>query len=231
MPFKSLDSDLLNYIVDNRCREGHQLPSLNDLSDQLGINVGKLREQLEVARSLGLVEVRPRTGIRVKAYDFLPAIRLSLLFALALDKSHFETFTELRNHLEVAFWNEAVEQLTDEDKAYLRTLLDAAWAKLRNIQFIQIPHQEHRQFHLGIFAHLDNPFVMGLLEAYWEAYEAVEMNTYADLKYWQEAWSYHEKILDNIVSGDYEAAKQAFIDHTRLLRHRIHDTSPLPLNE
>src|SRR5258705_2035050 len=136
-----LDSDLLNFIVSHHLQPGDQLPALTDLSDQLDINVGKLREQLEVARSLGLVEVRPRTGIRCKEYDFLPAIRLSLLYALALDKTRFETFTELRNHVEVAFWNEAVSLLTDEDKQQLRRLVDAAWAKL-NHSLIQIPHIE-----------------------------------------------------------------------------------------
>src|SRR5436190_20012266 len=103
MPLRPLDSDLLNYIVDRHLQPCDQLPALTELSQELEINVGKLREQLEVARSLGLVEVRPRTGIRIKDLDFLPAIRLSLLFALALDKSHFEEFTELRNHIEVAF--------------------------------------------------------------------------------------------------------------------------------
>ncbi len=229
MPLDLLDSDLLNYIVEQRCQPGDQLPSLNELSDKLGINVGKLREQPEVARSLGFVEVRPRTGIRFKAYDFMPAIRLSLFFAMAMNKNAFEAFTELRNHIEVTFWHEAVSRLTDEDKAALRELVDAAWAKLNNVPFIQIPHAEHRKFHRGIFARLENPFVIGLLEAYWEAYEAVELDAYADLNYWQEAWEYHDRILENINDGKFDAAQQAFIDHTRLLRHRNAATQPTNL--
>ena len=222
MALNTIESDFLNYIIDRHLQPGSQLPALTELSQELEINVGKLREQLEVARSLGIVEVRPRTGIRVKDYDFLPAIRVSLLFALAQDKTHMASFTELRNHVEVAFWHEAVAQLTDDDKQRLRQLVDKAWQKLRHSSFIQIPHLEHRQFHLQIFQHLDNPFVTGILEAYWEAYEAVELNTYADLQYWQEAWTYHERILNCISDGDFDAAQQAFIEHTRLLRHR-HD--------
>lgn len=220
MPIKVLDSEFLTYIMEHRLQPGDQMPSLNDLSEELEINVGKLREQLEVARALGIVEARPRTGIKCKEYDFLPAIRISLLFALAMDKNRFQAFTEVRNHLEISFWHEAVAQLTDADKANLRQLVDAAWAKLNNRQFIQIPHPEHREFHLKIFTHLDNPFVQGLLRAYWEAYEAVELNTYADLAYWREAWTYHERILNCIVTGDFDAAQLAFIEHTRLLRYR-----------
>jgi len=221
---KPLDSELLNYIVSHHLQPGDTLPALADLSQELNINVGKLREQLEVARSMGLVEVRPRTGIRIKEYEFLPGLRLSLLYALAQNKSHFEEFTELRNHTEVAFWHEAVVQITDQDKAELRRLVDSAWKKLNHETLIQIPHAEHRQFHLKIFTHLDNPFVIGLLEAYWEAYEAVELNTYADLHYWQEAWTYHERILNCICEGEFEAARVAFVEHTRLLRHRTNAT-------
>lgn len=214
-----LDSDFLNYIIDHDLQAGDQLPSLAELSQEMGSNIGKLREQLEVARSLGLVEVRPRTGIRCKEYDFLPAIRLSLLFALAMDRSRFDAFSEVRNHIEAAFWHEAIPLLTDADKARLRQLIQAAWAKLTgDPNRIQIPHTEHRAFHLTTFTHLQNPFVKGLLEAYWEAYEAVERNLYADLNYWREAWSYHERILDLIEQGEYEQARIAFIEHTQLLR-------------
>ncbi len=217
---RRLDSDLLEYIASRHLKAGDQLPALTELSQELDINVGKLREQLEVARSLGLVEVRPRTGIRVKDYEFLPAIRLSLLFALSQKKAHFEEYTELRNHLEAAFLIEAAARLTADDKASLAHLIESAQAKLNHATFIQIPHTEHRQFHLTIFRHLDNPFVKGLLEAYWEAYEAVELNTYADLHYWQEAWTFHERILAFICTGEYTAARDAFIEHTKLLRHR-----------
>ena len=227
MPLKPLDSNFMNYIVAHHLQAGEQLPALTELSHELDINVGKLREQLEVARSLGLVEVRPRTGIRVKDYDFLPAIRLSLLFALAMDKSHFEAFTELRNHVEFAFFHEAAASLGEDDKRRLRVLVDSAWDKLNHASLIQIPHAEHREFHLRIFEHLDNPFVKGVLEAYWEAYEAVELNTYADLHYWQEAWRYHEQILNSINDGDLDAAHAALVEHTKLLRHRGEAVRPL----
>ena len=38
---------------------------------------------------------------------------------------------------------------------------------------IHIPHKEHREFHTAIYRHLNNPFVLGILDAYWDAYEFV----------------------------------------------------------
>ncbi len=159
---------------------------------------------------LGLVEASPRRGIRCLKYDFRPAVRLSLMVALALDPGAFRAFSTLRIHLETAFWDEAVVLLTDEDQAHLRELVAQAQTKL-NHERIQIPYAEHRAFHLAIFSKLENPFVIGLLEAYWDAYEAVELNTYADYSYLQEVWSYHERIVEAIVAGDYASGKELLI--------------------
>ncbi len=219
-PFSDkLDSDLLEYILSNGLRAGDRLPSLEDLSIELKISTGKLREQLEVARSLGMVEVRPRTGIRVAEYSFFPAVRFSLMYALATDPAYFEAFGQLRSQVEAAFWNEAVARLTPDDHAQLRALIAEAWAKLRGDP-IQIPHAEHRELHLAIFKHLANPFVTGLLEAYWEAYEAVGLGLYSDYHYLREVWTYHEAIVNAIVTGDWAEGHRLLLQHTTLLRHR-----------
>lgn len=216
-----LDSDLLNYIIKQGYQPADRLPTISELQDpdKLGISISKVREQLEVARALGLVDVRSKTGTRLKEYSFAPAVRLSLFYALATDLRYFEMFSELRTHLEVAFWHEACALLTDEDKTELRSYIEAAKAKL-NAPRIRIPYEEHRHFHLTIFKHLENPFVTGLLEAYWDAYEAVELNIYAEYSYLQQVWNYHERILDAICAGDFDAAQKAFIEHTHLLHHQ-----------
>lgn len=217
----NLGSELLNYIIEQGLHPGDRLPTLSELqaSEHLGISVSKVREQLEVARALGLVEVRSKTGTRLKDYSFTPAVRLSLFFALATDLHFFELFSALRNHIEVAFWHEACALLTDEDKTVMRKCIDDARQKLNN-RWIQIPYGEHRIFHLTVFKRLENPFVLGLLEAYWDAYETVEINRYADYEYMCSVWNYHERILEAICANDFDAAQQAFVEHTKLLRYQ-----------
>jgi DNA-binding FadR family transcriptional regulator len=219
MRLSQLDSDLLSYIVEQDFQPGDRLPSLTELSAQIGISVGKLREQLEVARALGLVEASPRRGITRTAYTFLPAVRLSLLTALALNRHHFDEFSGLRAHLETVYWDEAVHLLTDEDKCTLRRLVSTAQEKLNHPR-IQIPYIEHRELHLTIFRRLNNPFVVGLLEAYWDAYEAVELNTYADFHYLQQVWDFHARIVEAICHDDAPLGKQLLIEHMQLLSRR-----------
>lgn len=212
-------SEFMRYLASHAEAE-RGLPPLKDLSEQLGISVASLREQLEVARALGLVEVRPRLGTKRREYSFTPAVRQSLRYALALNDEHFRKFSELRNHVETAFWYEAVEKLTEEDKQDLQSLVKRAVDKLHRDP-IQVPHEEHRNLHLFIYRRLENPFVTGILEAYWDAYEAVGLNVFVgDLHYLLEVWKYHQKIVEAISNGDYKSGYEALVTHTDLLYKR-----------
>ena len=219
---KSLSSDFLNYLAETYQEEGdcERLPSLLELSKQLGVSVSSLREQMEVGRALGLVEAKPRTGLRRLPYSFTPAVDQSLAYAIAIDQEYFLEVADLRRNLESVYWHQAVDLLTEEDKVVLKGLVEQAWDKLRGTP-IQIPQNEHRQLHLTIYNRLDNPFVSGILEAYWEAYEAVGLNLYAGYQYLEEVWTYHQQMVAGICSGDLEAGYQALIEHTDLIRHRV----------
>ena len=221
MPAKKFYSELLEYLATERngSDDPDRIPSLDDLSQKMGISQSKLREQLEAAKTLGLVEARPRTGIRRIPYSFAPAATQSLLYAIATDPGYFRQFADLRIQLEASFWHAAVDRLTLEDRDRLQNLLNRALEKL-NGDPITIPHGEHRELHMAIFSRLDNPFVLGLLEAYWTAYEAVELNSYADLAYLREVWEYHGRIVEAIRSGDSRLGLEIYLDHTRLLRIR-----------
>ena len=212
-------SEFLRYLATHD-EVDNGLPSIKKLSIQLGVSVASLREQLEVARALGLVEVRPRLGTKRRDYSFTPAIRQSLGYALALNNENFRKYSDLRNHVEAAFWYEAVGKLTEEDKNELKNLVSHASEKLQGSQ-IRVPHEEHRKLHLLIFSRLENPFVTGILEAYWDAYENVGLNVFTGgFEYLQEVWRYHQQMAEAISNGNYEEGYNALIAHTDLLYQR-----------
>ena len=212
-------SEFLQYLASHEQTE-QSLPALTALSQELGVSVASLREQLEVARALGLVEVKPRTGIRRQPFNFLPAVRQSLQYALALDKGNFIAFADLRRHIETAYWHEAVRLLTPEDHAALKDLVARAWEKLRGTP-IEIPPPEHRELHLASYCRLNNPFVIGLLQAYWDAYETVGLNFFTDYDYLTEVWTYHQKMVDSICNGKFDAGFKALTDHSDLINQLI----------
>jgi DNA-binding FadR family transcriptional regulator len=211
-----LDSDFLKYLAQYHIEPGDRLPPLCDIGDNMGVSVGKLREQVAVARGLGVVSVRPRLGIQRETFDFSQAVLPAILFSMATGEACFAQLSRLRRAIEVSFWDEAVVSLMPEDKARLGQLVAEAWAKLRGDP-IHIPNTEHRQLHLTIFSRLENPFVQGLLVAYWDAYDASELTRFMGYRYWVDVWTYHEQIVDALRADDFERGRRLLNEHFALL--------------
>ena len=210
------NSDFIAYIVENQVQPNEKLPALQQISKEIGISVGKLREQLEVARTLGIVSVRPRRGTIRLPYDFAPAVQASLSFGLQTEAATFNQFSQLRQAVETQFWDEAAQLLTDEDKAELKEIIRKAWNRL-NGSPSHAPNKEHHQFHLKIFSRLDNPFVQGLLKAYWEAYADSQITRLMGYDYWVQVWEYHERITDALVANQFAEGRDLLIEHFSLL--------------
>lgn len=211
-----LESDFITYIVEHQVQPDEKLPSLQNISQEIGISVGKLREQLEVARTFGIVSVRPRRGTIRLPYDFTPAVQASLFFGLETQAATFNQFSQLRRAIETQFWDEAVQLLTDEDKTVLKEIVSNAWSRLNGTQS-HAPNKEHRQFHLKIFSRLDNPFVQGLLKAYWEAYADSQITRLMGYEYWVKVWEYHERITDTLITNQFDDGRDLLVEHFDLL--------------
>ncbi len=217
MQHAGLNSTFLQYLIDKDIAAGQRLPALNNISQELGVSVGKLREELEVARSMGLVSVRPRLGIQREPFDFSQVILDGVSFSLATGDAKFESYSQLRQVVESGFWDQAVVLLTPEDIKHLQKLIASAWDKLRG-EPIHIPNGEHRDFHLTIFSRLNNPFVQGILVAYWEAYKASELTRFASYSYWIEVWTYHERIVNALDHKEFSLGRQMLVEHFSLLK-------------
>lgn len=213
-------SGFLKYLADTNCKDGcDRVPSISELSQTLGISVASLREQMEVAKAMGLVEARPRTGIRRLPYDFKPAVVQSLNYAMKVEPDAFADYSNLRSHIEAAYWYEAVNLLTAQDHQELRELIARAFEKLHG-QLVQIPHAEHKTLHLTIYRRLGNPFVMGLLEGFWEVYEVYGLDVYSDLAYHERVWDYHARMVEAICNRNFTVGYDALMEHMDLIYQR-----------
>ena len=217
-------SDFLTYLANETVKGTEYLPSLSELSVSLDMSVSRLREELQVARVMGLVDVKPRVGIKCLPYTFTPSVSKSLAYAVSTDKQLFRQFSDLRSHIEASYWYQAVSKLTNQDHNELNRIILSAQRKLRSDP-IQIPHEEHRQLHLTIYRRLDNIFVLGILESYWDIYEAVGLSIFEDRKYLERVWAYHQQMVDSITNNDFLSGYQALIAHMDLLFQRDQENS------
>lgn len=209
--------DLIKYIAGCKPDEGEEcrVKPLTSISQENGISIAMLREQLGVARAYGFVDVKPRSGIHRLEYQFAPAVSASLSYAVKLDRKYFNDFSDLRRKIETSYWFEAVEALTDADMLLLQKLVTRAWKKLESDP-PQLPHAEHRELHSTLFGRLDNIFVIGVLQAYWDAYEEIGYSQYTELAYLKTVWEYHRKIVDALYDRNYDEGYRLLLEHMNL---------------
>lgn len=217
----------LRYLVDQGLKaqqrdEPTKLPPMDELAKEMGVSRGKLREELISAQAWGIVEMRPGAGTYVRPFDFYTPVRTTVLFGIACDRRSFDRYYDLRAKLEIAFWEEAATKLGREEKDRLHEIVDLAEQRLQGSP-VEIPHREHRDFHLLVFSNLGNEFVLGLLRAYWDAYEAVGLHLYFDYSYYEKMWRDHRALAEIIEEGRHEDGEKILLRHFTMLRARLEE--------
>lgn len=207
---------LLSYLA-KIVKEGKSIPSIAQLGKELGLSNAAVREQLEVARQLELVEVKTKTGIQVSPFSINPAICLASKYGIEINPELLWDLLSVRQHLELAYWQEAVVKLSNEDVEYLGSLVESAMTKIGKRPLVA-PIQEHREFHLSIYRPLNNTYLNGILEAYWDLFHESEVRLYNDHTSLINVWNHHQKIYQAIVAKQYEVGYQALRTHFELVK-------------
>lgn len=211
-------SDLLDYLAEAQ-RAKSPIPSIAELSKVLGISVASVREQLEVARSLGFVDVKPKVGIQSRVFSMNQLLELGVTFGAKVQPDLPEALRDLRKHLEISYWYEAAPLLTSQDVQSLRDIVAGAF-NLISGEPMRIPEQEHRDFHLTIFSHLDNPIVKSIMETFWKSNEEMERAQLPEQAYLEQVWSYHQQITEALEARDFERGFQWLVEHMDLVKQR-----------
>lgn len=212
-------SELLRYLASIPEGGEQRVPPLSELSKELGVSVASLREQLEVARLLGIVDIKPKAGIHKCEYSLRPALTASLTYAVESNTAIFSHLSNLRKHLEAAYFVEAVQLLSTGDVEYLSDIIRRAQAKIRSIP-PQLPTTEHRELHLGMYMRLNNPFLLSILEVYWDLYRSTGLEIYTEVTYTDRVWQYHQRIVDAIRQGNASLGQQILVEHMDLISQR-----------
>ncbi len=209
-------SPVLKFIAD-ATRQDEPIPSISELSSQLCISTASVREQLEVPKELGFVDVRTRTGIQKHDFCLTRPLTLSMTYGLRVDPDLFQEYASLRRQLEIAYWYEACALLEKSHIQELQELQERANWKI-NQSPVVIPTPEHRNFHLAIYRPLNNRVLNSVLETYWDLYEASRIQYYRNQEYLESVWSYHRQMLEAIASKAYEKGYEALVTHFDLIK-------------
>jgi GntR family transcriptional regulator, galactonate operon transcriptional repressor len=109
-------------IIRSETRAENSLPTEMELSQQLDVSRNVLREAIKVLVSKGMLEVRPKTGMRIRQRQdwslFDPDV-LTWLLEVGPDERFFQDILDVRSMVETAAAERAAQRATGEDIAEL----------------------------------------------------------------------------------------------------------------
>jgi DNA-binding GntR family transcriptional regulator len=204
---KSLATDTADYlreaIIAGSLQPGKRLLEV-EISSQLGISRGTLREALQVLENEGIVESSHGRG----------------KFVMSLSERAIEEIYSIRSILEQEAIRLAVDNIDDQGIAHLQTILTALFdaAKANDINLVISTDFE---FHQKIWEIADNQLLERLLHSISQQariYLAIQVKLYDDLV---NGISDHEQILENIRNRDGEKAAVLIKEHMTYAREAV----------
>ena len=196
------------YILQNKLQPGDLLPTEQALVDMLGVSRNVLREAIKSMELLGMVSAQPGRGTVLKQFS-LDFVFQNVIFAAAGEEDHaVAEMLDIRKRLELGYMRQAFASLQKEDIQKVRQALEHIKKKWEAQQFF---HADDKEFHMAIFARVDNQTLRSMMEAIWDV--DANFKTEEKLKHLAGTIVKHENIVLALEAGNEEAFEAAMMAH------------------
>lgn len=204
---------LIDLIVRDNLPAGAPLPSVRELSIQWGIGRNAVRDGFVRAQTLGLVEIRPRSGVVVRTPDYAPlldALSQTMLIKLRQEDPGLVHLWDARAILEAQAAAGAARRRLPEDLRELRRCLEEMERHRANRpRFVEADER----FHLAIARVAGNPVLRMLLDALLKMLRPDRLKFLPTRGKMTQTKGSHEAIYRAIATGDADRASQAVAEH------------------
>jgi DNA-binding FadR family transcriptional regulator len=210
--YELLAQRLLGLIATGEIAGGEPLPSERELVERFGVGRSSVREALRVLESKGLIHQKGK-GRFVAAEPQNP-LNSSLQVLLELQEVSRDEQFEVREVLEGETAAFAAERRTDEDVLAIAETIDAMSEGLDSADsYIDAD----LQFHLAIARASRNRIALHMMHAIREILRRSLMTLYAVPGGPERSIAHHRQILDAIVAGDADAARERMREHLQVV--------------
>lgn len=145
---------------------GSRLPTERDLASAFGVGRPAVREALKILDAVGLLEIRPGSGIYVREQQGM-AEKQSMAFSLLVGKNDILSLLELRMVLEVGAARLAAERAAGADVNYLKE----AYQRLETqVEKGKTAASEDYLFHYGVALATHNQAIIQVFSAITDLY-------------------------------------------------------------
>ncbi len=199
---------MLKTILSRRLRPGDRLPSERELGEQFGVSRTVVREAVRALAAKGLIEVRSGSGLRVAAVE-ASAVSESMSLFLRGSTLDYPKVHEIRATLEVQMAGVAAERRAEED---IQGLTEACERMEASVDDVEAAAVNDVEFHREIARATHNELYLVLLDAIGDAQLEVRRGNLAAGAS-GETLAQHRSILEAIVAGDPDRAREAMRAH------------------
>jgi GntR family transcriptional regulator, transcriptional repressor for pyruvate dehydrogenase complex len=211
---------LVDHIRRHRLAPGDRLDSIRDLAARFGLGTNVVRDGLLQAQAMGLVQIRPRSGIFIQSVEPPPHVpdRRDLVERALGDTVHnYFHLVEARRVIEVETAGQAAERRRVEDLLPLSQALRRMESAGPDVSVLVAGDEA---FHLGISAIAGNPVFTQMLETFLHSLRTFRETLLPTPESRERTRRQHNEIYQRIRAGDPEGARAAMREH--LTHHYQH---------
>lgn len=216
--YKIAATEVKRYIEERQLGGGDPLPSEAVLCQELGMSRATLREGLKALESLGIIHTRHGEGVFVAHFSFDPIVH-NLPYSIAAQGASLRDLLEVRTALEVGLIARIAQRIGPADVARLRQL---AMRMLERNQRGESFAEEDRAFHATLFQCLGNPFLLSLIDLFWQVFARLSDRLPAADHATEHAIALaHLRVVELMEAGDVPALEQAHRRHFDEISQRL----------
>ena len=212
---KSVEDAVVDAIQTKKLEPGTKLPSELELCEQFGVSRTVVREALRVLHARGLIDIQKGKGMFVREFSGQSAADpLRFYLRMNFERSYVMDIVHARQILEPAVVALASKKRTKDDVAQMAHDIDLL--KTCADDFAELSRID-TQFHIDIAKASGNALMPLLLEPIHRLIPEIKSTVYATVQEARDsAVLWHQKILDEIVKSDPDAARRAMVEHLRI---------------
>ena len=207
-------AQLRRLIEDGTFPPGSRLPGERELSDQMQVSRGTVREAVQLLSALGVVKIRHGHGTFVRRRPGAEDVRQEWIDWTVRHSGHVRELLEIRRGLESFAAELAAHRREDRDLAAMEETLDATAAAAEPVDVPALV-QSDVGFHHALSEATGNRALAELLDAIGQRLTRERATAWDFAGRPQRSLEQHRAILDAIAAGTPAQARDAVIAHLR----------------
>jgi GntR family transcriptional repressor for pyruvate dehydrogenase complex len=210
---------IVSLISNGQLKPGDKIPSERELSSEIGISRQSIREALNRAEVMGLIEVRQGEGSFILS-SLEGLLKPPLTVIIEKEVERIFDFLEIRKLVEGWCAEKAALEATGEELEDMKEILD----KMKKVASKDKQWEElDLELHLSIAKATHNIIAIHIMDAlkvnfslFFRFTKSMPSSERLDV-----LWHHHYEIIDAIARKDSKVAKQKVVDHLDFIEEKI----------